>query len=123
MSYDEERREGRDDPQDKGGGLALWYFQRRGDRYYLRFTRLAIGLFIAFPLFVILLLVLFFLTSSDPSEHNINLNIGTAPPLIFTTPPPLKIAPPRPTPTPRRGANPVNSSSTPTPSPRVNTNE
>lgn len=124
MSYDDGRHRGDEEPRSRGGGLSLWYYENRGNRYYLRFTRFALALFIIFPLLVILLLTIFFLSGSDQPIRDIDVTIKP-PPAETTTPRPAlsPTPPPRTAPTVRRGPSSANTQAAPIPSPRGNTNE
>lgn len=103
----------------------LFYYEREGGRYYLRFTRFALALFIIFPLLIILLLVVFFLSGSE--QHPIrDIDVTIKPPPAETpTPRPTlnPTRPPRTAPAVRRGPSSANTHAVPTPSPGGNTNE
>lgn len=126
MSYEDGRDGGNVDPRPKIGFFSLWYYQKRGDHYYLRFTRYAIALAVLFPLLIILLLLVFFFARPPvprPATPLIQIDTPTqeAPtPRSSLSPTPL---PPRTAPTVRRSQSPANPHVVPTPSPQGNTNE
>lgn len=106
------------------GRFDLFYYEREGDRYYLRFTRFALALFIIFPLLVMLLLAVFFLSGSEHPIRDIDVTIKPPPaetpalrPALNPTPPP------RAAPAVRRGPSSANTHAAPTLSPGGNANE
>ena len=103
--------------------LDLWFYERRGSRYYLRVTRLGLILFV---LPIVLAIAAIFLLLLAKKGHQIQPDILIKAPTPIATPPPsvLKQATPLAMPpsvniTPPRRVSHV----TPTPMPQKNTNE
>ena len=99
--------------------LDLWFYQKRGSRYYLRLTGFAVALIFGLTLISIVSLLIFFFYQSNPPMEKINVNINTSPSTDVS--PRTLIKPPRPAPsTPRVGShlnlNASNQSVAPTPS-------
>lgn len=122
-------RNERDTPEGRRprrGRFDLFYWEREeGEHYKLRLTRFALALFIIFPLLVMLLLVIFFLSGSEQHPiRDIDVTIKPPPAETPTPRPALSPAPPpRTAPTVRRGPSSANTHAAPTLSPRGNTNE
>lgn len=120
-------RNERDTPEarrPRRGRFDLFYFVREGERYQLRFTRFALALFIIFPLLVILLLAVFFLSGSDQPIRDIDVTIKPPPAETPVPRPALGPTPrPREAPAVRRGPSSANTHAAPTPSLGGNANE
>jgi hypothetical protein len=121
-------------PPSRGGRLEMFYYERRGDRYYLRLTPLAVILIAGLTVISIAaVLVIFVLRGSRGASENVNVNVITPSaspfsankPLIKQAPTPLsppKVSQPQPVviptpsliPTPAENAN-VPLGATPTP--------
>jgi hypothetical protein len=134
MGANKSRPENEAGPPSRGGRLELFYYERRGDRYYLRLTPLAVILIAGLTVISIAaVLVIFVLRGSRGASENVNVNVimpSVSPfsankPIIKQAPPPpspSKVNRPQPvavpTPllpqTPDKNAN-VPSGATPTP--------
>jgi hypothetical protein len=94
----------------RSGYGSLFYFQREGQRSYLRFTPLGatiVVLIIVIP--IIALLIIFFINSRSPEPQvNTNITVPSATPFSANTPIIRKAPPPT-------SAKAVKQSSTPTP--------
>jgi hypothetical protein len=120
-------------PRDHGGRLELFFYEQRGNRYYLRLTRLAVILIAGLTAVSIAAIVIIFLAGSSQNYlENVNINMAAPPgtplsvnkPLIKQAPPPSppKVIRPQPvviptpsaTPTPERNVN-VRPEAAPTP--------
>ena len=81
-------------------GLELWFYEKRGSRYYLRLTGFAVALIFGLTAISILALLAFFFYQSNRPMKEINLNINTSP--STDSSPRTLIKPPMPAPsTPR----------------------
>ena len=85
----------------RGGGFELFYYERVGARYYLRFTRLALILVVCLTAVPVAAIFALFLTQSHADLKNVNIDVrvperapGDYPQLI--QPPPAGMpAPPK----------------------------
>lgn len=96
----------------RGGRFELFFYERVGTRYYLRFTRLALVLIICLTVIPVVAIFALFLTQSHADLKNVNIDVrvperapGNYPQLI--QPPPSAL----PTP-PRAGKSPRGSNTT-----------
>jgi hypothetical protein len=122
---DDERYEDEDDDSPPlGRGFELFYYERRGSRYYLRMTRVALLLVVGLTLISIAgLLILFFVQRSD-GVTDVNVNISTPPSDVHY--PPVTIQQPSLPPNPRRAIRQPKAAQPPSPtlpSPVRNGNE
>jgi hypothetical protein len=100
----------------------LWFWEKRGSRYYLRLTGLGVALiFIPFLLCVVAIAAVFFHNINTPIEEpNINITVEPRP---SYSPKTLINIPPSTTPSPVRSRHSVNANNpliTPTPDRNVN---
>lgn len=111
------------DPLARHHGLDLWFYEKRGSRYYLRLTRLAVALIlIPSVLTIVAIVAIFFYQVNRPMEEpNINISMqpgpAVSPQTLIKKPPP-----PPPLPPVRRSPN-INASNqlvAPTPNRKVN---
>jgi hypothetical protein len=121
--YPNEQQNNDDNRAPRGRNLDLWFYERRGTRYYLRITRLGLILFV---LPIVLAIVALFLLLITNKKRQIQPDITIKAPTPVGTPlqPVIKQVTPPPKPpnvgiTPPRSVG--NMSSTPTP--HKNTNE
>lgn len=120
MNYDDEQRATERRPNSGGGNFDLWFYERRGDRYFLRLTGLGLAVILIPTLLSIVLAVIFYLHSVNKPAPSPNIEINPRP---WSTPagPLIQPAPPSRTPPKiRSGPNPINSNAVATPTPRVN---
>lgn len=65
-------------PTGRGGRLELFYYERRGDRYYLRLTPLAVILIAGLTVISIAaVLIIFLLGGSRSASENVNIDVST----------------------------------------------
>lgn len=94
----------------RGGRFELFYYERVGTRYYLRFTRLALALVVCLTVIPAVAIFALFLTQRHDDLKNVNINVRVAPreagnyPQIIPPPPATSL----PTP-PRAGRSPQGS--------------
>lgn len=123
MTRDDRRNESEDGPRSEAGSYDLWFYQKRGDRYFLRLTGLGVALIVIPTLLSIALIIFFYVRQINEPAPTANIEITPRP--ASTPMGPLIHLPPPPPPLPRvkSGANPVNSNAVATPTPRGNTNK
>ncbi len=123
MTRDDGRSESEGSPRSGAGRFDLWFYQRRGDRYFLRLTGLGLALIVIPTLLSIALIIIFYLRQVNEPTPTPNIEITPRQASTPTGPLIQPAPPPRPLPRVRSGANPVNSNAAATPTPRGNTNE
>src|SRR5215210_6667756 len=79
----------------RGGRFELFFYERIGTRYYLRFTRLALLLVVCLTVIPMVAILALFFTESHADLENVNINIRAHPGapgndvrLIIQQPPP-----------------------------------
>jgi len=125
---------GRAGPSRRGGRFELFFYERVGTRYYLRFTRLALLLVVCLTVIPMVAICALFFTESHADLENVNINIrsqsqqapGNDVRLIIQQPPPAPMPTPPKAGRSQRGGEPtrqtpatpgVNANALPTPSP------
>jgi hypothetical protein len=83
----------------RGGRFELFFYERVGERYYLRFTRLALILVVCLTVVpCVAILALYYKQSrAAPEDVNINVGVRPRPPANYGTivvPPPVAMPPP-----------------------------
>jgi hypothetical protein len=63
----------------RGGRFELFFYERVGERYYLRFTRLALVLVVCLPVIPIVAIFALFVTQSHADLENVNINVRVPP--------------------------------------------
>jgi hypothetical protein len=123
MYRDEQHVHDEHDPPVSHSRLDLWYYERRGSRYYLRFTGLAVALIsVLVVVSISSILMLYFYQKNTPIEEP-NINIGVQPRPAYSPQILIKPAPQLPPPPPVRSYANINGYiplSTPTPSRNIN---
>ena len=66
-------------PSRRGGRFELFFYERVGTRYYLRFTRLALALVVCLTVVPAVAIFALFLTQSYTDLENANINARIAP--------------------------------------------
>lgn len=85
--------------RDRGGRLELFFYERRGDRYYLRLTGLAVGLIVGLTAVSIAAIIFIFLfRGSRGGVDNVNINVVAPSPSPPPANTPLIKMPPPPSP-------------------------
>lgn len=100
MGANKSRPENEAGPPSRGGRLELFYYERRGDHYYLRLTLLAVILIAGLTVISIAaVLILFVLRGSRSASENVEINVITPSASPFSANKPLiKQVPPPPSP-------------------------
>lgn len=100
-----------DRQQRRGGRYELFFYERVGTRYYLRFTRLALVIIVCLTAVPIAAIFVLFLTQSHADLKNVNIDVraperapGTYPQLIQPPPPAALPTPSKAGRSPRAGA-------------------
>jgi hypothetical protein len=95
----------------RGGRFGLFFWEKVGTRYQLRFTRLALVLVVCLTVIPAAAIFAIFFTQSRVDFEDVNVNIRTPPsaprnygsPIIQTPPPPVMPAVPKASRSPRGG--------------------
>ncbi len=106
-------------PGRNGGRFDLFYYEKVGERFYLRLTPLAAGLLLGLTLLSVAGILLLFLYNSNKSRPADNVNVQITTPPAAPTPLNPIILPAKPAPSPPRVITPAPPSPAGNGSPRV----
>ena len=82
----------------RGGRFELFFYERVGTRYYLRFTRLALVFVVCLTVIPMLAIIVLFVTQSHADLENVNINIRFPPEVPGNDVRQIIQSPPMPTP-------------------------